>query len=39
MKFPLRGENMKTEIVFLGHRPHYYLDNGEDAVIMWEMEL
>lgn len=18
-----------------GHRPHYYLDNGEDAVIMW----
>lgn len=22
-----------------GHRPHYYLDNGEDAVIMWNMNL
>ena len=22
-----------------GHRPHYYLDNGEDAVIMWNMDL
>ena len=22
-----------------GHRPHYYLDNGEDAVIMWNMKL
>ena len=22
-----------------GHRPHYYLDNGEDAVIMWNMSL
>ena len=22
-----------------GHRPHYYLDNGEDAVIMWNFHL
>ena len=22
-----------------GRRPHYYLDNGEDAVIMWNMSL
>ncbi len=22
-----------------GRRPHYYLDNGEDAVIMWNMKL
>ncbi len=22
-----------------GRRPHYYLDNGEDAVIMWNMRL
>ena len=22
-----------------GRRPHYYLDNGEDAVIMWNMGL
>ncbi len=22
-----------------GRRPHYYLDNGEDAVIMWNMAL
>lgn len=22
-----------------GHRPHYYLDNGEDAIIMWNMKL
>ncbi len=22
-----------------GRRPHYYLDNGEDAVIMWNMTL
>ncbi|MBR1553214.1 MAG: ribosomal protein S18-alanine N-acetyltransferase [Schwartzia sp.] len=22
-----------------GRRPHYYLDNGEDAMIMWNMNL
>ncbi len=22
-----------------GRRPHYYLDNGEDAIIMWNMKL
>ena len=22
-----------------GRRPHYYQDNGEDAIIMWNMKL
>ena len=25
----------KFGFVDCGHRPHYYIDNGEDAVIMW----
>ena len=29
----------KFGFVDCGRRPHYYLDNGEDAVIMWNMRL
>ena len=29
----------KFGFVDCGRRPHYYLDNGEDAVIMWNMNL
>ena len=43
MTLEVRVSNQKAQNLYekygfnsQGHRPHYYLDNGEDAIIMWK---